>query len=189
MSLAASALPTARSTMSTDIDTKANSNGRAAAQPSPEVAAAMVATFTEGWRDPKGPEQFVAALSGMLAPDVVLIQPQMRPTVGLEAFEHGFVRPLFSLIDGVRGEVERWAARGDTVYIELTLRGTVGRRPISVRVCDRARLRADGRVAERETYLDPSPLLGAVARSPRAWPRFLSLRSRRLARLLERTPQ
>jgi hypothetical protein len=166
------------------IDTQ-TTNGRSGA--TTDLAAAWVAGFAEGWRAPASADAFVAHFRELLAPDIRLIQPQVPPTDGFDAFEREFVRPLFALIEGIHADVERWAADGDTIYVELTLRGTVGRRPLSARVCDRVRLNPDGRAAERETYFDPTPLLGAVARSPRAWPLFLSLRSRRLARLLERS--
>jgi hypothetical protein len=84
---------------------------------------------------------------------------------------------LFALIPDLHGEVERWGSRGHTLYIELTLRGTLGGRPLSWRACDRVTLR-DGVATERESYLDPSPILAAVARSPRAWPRFLRIQAR-----------
>src|SRR5438270_11899948 len=156
-------------------------------------ARAWVETFAEGWRAPRNAEALVEHFRDLLTPDVRLIQPQVPPTVGLDAFERDFVRPLFALIAGINADVEHWAARAETVYIELTLRGTVGGRPFAARVCDRVRLTPDGRCAERETYLDPTSLLGAVARSPRVWPLFLSMRvperarSRRLVRLLERS--
>ena len=170
----------------------------AASTPAPVAADAdragsWVEAFAEGWRAPAGPAAFVDHFRDLLTPDVRLVQPQIPPMIGLDAFERDFVRPLFALIDGIHADVERWAASGETIYIELTLRGTVGGRPFAARVCDRVRLAPDGRCAERETYLDPTALLGAVARSPRAWPLFLSLRvperarPRRLTRLLERS--
>jgi hypothetical protein len=163
------------------IETTTTDNGQALSAADP--ASAWVAAFAEGWRAPASPGAFVAHFRAILDPGIRLVQPQVAPTVGLEAFEREFVTPLFTLIDGIHGEVSNWAARGDTIYIELTLGGSVGGRRFSARVCDRVRLGADGRAVERESYLDPTPLLGAVARSPRAWPLFLSLRSRRLARL------
>jgi hypothetical protein len=65
--------------------------------------------------------------------------------------------------------VERFAIGAECAYAELTLRGTLGGRPISWRVCDRATLR-DGLVVERESYFDPTPLLRAILTRPRAWP-------------------
>jgi ketosteroid isomerase-like protein len=108
----------------------------------------------------------------MLAEDVRLIQPMVPTLVGRRAFAERFVQPLFALIPDLRGEVERWAARGDAIYIELTLRGTVGGRPLAWRACDRITLR-DGRAVERESYLDAASLIAAIARRPAAWPRFV----------------
>jgi ketosteroid isomerase-like protein len=142
-------------------------------------AAEWVAGFAEGWRSPDGPRAFCAHFRPMLAPDVRLIQPQLPPTVGHRAFEEQFAAPLFALIPDARGTVEGWAARAGHVYIELTLRGHIGRRPVRLRVCDRVTLR-DGLAIERETYCDPAPLLAAVARSPRAWLPFLRQQARRL---------
>ena len=137
-----------------------------------------VASFAEGWRARRGPDTFVAHFRQLLAEDVRLIQPQLPVIVGYADFEQRFVRPLFTLIPDLYGEVERWAARADTLYIELTLRGTLGRRAIAWRACDRITL-CDGFAVERESYYDATPLLVALARSPRSWPRFARLRIRR----------
>jgi hypothetical protein len=138
-----------------------------------------VAGFAEGWRAPGGPDAFTAHFRQLLANDVRLIQPQLPTIVGFDAFERRFVRPLFALIPDLYGDVERWAARDDTLYIELTLRGTLGRRALAWRACDRIALR-DGLAVERESYYDPTPLLAALARTPRSWPRFMRLRAPRL---------
>ncbi len=130
--------------------------------------------FTEGWRAPDGAEGFIAHFREMLADDIRLVQPQLGTTVGRRAFEEQFVRPLFELIPDLRAEVERWAVNGDEAFIEITLRGTLGTRAISWRACDRITLR-DGVAIERETYFDPMPLIAAIVRTPRAWPRFVSL--------------
>jgi len=148
--------------------------------PEQSAAEAWVAGFIQGWRAPAGPERFAAHFREMLAPDVRLIQPQLPTVTGRRGFEEQFVRPLFALIPDVRGEVERWAARGETLYIELTLSGTLGGRPVSWRVCDRVTLR-DGLAIERESYFDPGPLIAAVIRTPRAWAPFLRLRMSGLA--------
>jgi hypothetical protein len=139
-----------------------------------------VASFAEGWRARRGPDAFVAHFRQLLAEDVRLVQPQLPAIVGYAGFEKRFVRPLFTLIPDLYGEVERWAAREDTLYIELALRGTLGRRPITWRACDRITL-CDGLAVERESYYDATPLLAALARSPRSWPRFARLRMARPA--------
>jgi hypothetical protein len=69
------------------------------------------------------------------------------------------------------------SAMAARTVIELTLRGTLGARPVSWRACDRVTLR-DGVAIERESYLDPSPILAAVPRAPRAWPQFLRMQAR-----------
>jgi ketosteroid isomerase-like protein len=139
-----------------------------------------VAAFIDGWRAPRGPEQFAAHFRSQLSGEVRLIQPQLPMAVGHRGFEEQFVKPLFALMPDIRGEVERWAARGDHLYIELTLHATLGGRPLSWRVCDRVTLH-DGVAIERESYFDPAPLLTALARSPRAWPRFLRVQAGRVA--------
>ena len=40
----------------------------------------------------------------------------------------------------------------------------------------------DGVAIERQSYFDPTALLAAAARSPRAWPKVLRLRRRRAGR-------
>jgi ketosteroid isomerase-like protein len=154
--------------------------GATATSIDPETTARdWVERFAAGWRAPGGPEAFAAHFRSMLAPDIVLIQPQLPTIVGQRSFEEQFVKPLFGLIPDLRGEVERWASRGDTLYIEMTLRGMLAGRQLSWRVCDRLTLR-DGLAIERESYFDPSPLIAAVARTPRAWPAFVRLRTRSL---------
>jgi SnoaL-like domain len=133
--------------------------------------------FTEGWRAPAGADGFIAHFREMLADDIRLIQPQLGTTVGRSAFEEQFVRPLFDLMPDLRADVERWAVNGDEIFLEITLHGTLGRRAVAWRACDRVTLRA-GVAIERETYFDPTPLLRAIARTPRAWPRFIWLQAR-----------
>jgi ketosteroid isomerase-like protein len=148
-------------------------------------AEAWVAGFTEGWKAPHGAASFAAHFRSYLAPDVRLIQPQMPTIVGHRAFEAEFAEPLFALIPDLHGEIERWAASENHVYIELTLSGTLGGRPLRWRLCDRVTLR-DGRAVERESYFDPSPLMRAIATRPRAWPAVLRLRARQLVNGLRR---
>jgi ketosteroid isomerase-like protein len=136
------------------------------------AAADWVAMFAEGWANPVDADAFCDHFDPWFDPEVRMIQPNLRPTVGTKAFREEFARPLFDLVPNLHGTVEGWAASGDAVYIELRLEGTVGRRPFTMRTCDRVKLR-DGRAYERVAYLDPAPLLKAVAASPRSWPRFI----------------
>src|SRR5215211_3849657 len=134
-----------------------------------EAAQAWILAFAEGWRAPANADTFADHFQSWFDPQIRLIQPQLPTLVGHRAFRERFARPLFALIPDLAGDVERFAVGADCAYIELTLRGTLGGRPIAWRVCDRASLR-DGQVVERESYFDPLPLLRAILTRPRAWP-------------------
>ncbi len=135
-----------------------------------EISERWLHRFETGWAAGAGPEAFIAHFRPMLAEDVLLIGPWLPATRGLDAFESRFVRPLFALMPDLRARLGRSAVRGETIFAELALEGTLrGGRRVRMRVCDRIELR-DGLAIERETYLDPSPLLGALALSPRSWP-------------------
>lgn len=135
-------------------------------------AAAWVEAFAEGWRAPASAEAFADHFKPWLHPEIRLIQPQVPPIVGQAALLEQFVRPLFALVPDLHGTVEGWASSGDTVYIELRLEGTVGKQTVTLHTCDRVTLR-DGLAVERVAHLDPTPLLAAVARTPRAWTQFI----------------
>jgi ketosteroid isomerase-like protein len=145
------------------------------------AAEAWVEMFAEGWANPVDADTFCDHFDPWFHAEVRMIQPSVRPVVGKQAFREEFARPLFELVPDLHGTVESWAGSGDVVYIELRLEGTVGRRAFTMHTCDRVTLR-DGKAAERVAYLDPAPLVKAVARSPRAWPRFLRAQLRRLRR-------
>ncbi len=157
--------------------TTATENGTAAEA----EARAWVEMFAEGWANPVDADTFCDHFEPHLQPEVRMIQPSMRPIVGKEAFREEFARPLFDLVPDLHGTVEGWSADGDVAYIELRLEGKVGRTPFTLHTCDRIKLR-DGKAVERVAYLDATPLLKAVARSPRAWPKFLKTQLRSLRR-------
>ena len=144
-------------------------------------AQAWVEMFTEGWANPVDADAFCDHFEPHFQPEVRMIQPSMRPIVGKEAFREEFARPLFDLVPDLHGTVEGWSADGDVAYIELRLEGTIGRRRFTMHTCDRIKLR-DGKAAERVAYLDATPLLRAVARSPGAWSKFLKTQLRSLRR-------
>jgi ketosteroid isomerase-like protein len=145
------------------------------------AAAEWVAMFAEGWANPVNADRFCDHFDPWLDSEVRMIQPNLRPIVGRQAFREQFARPLFELVPDLHGTVEGWASSGDSVYIELRLDGTVGRRSFTMRTCDRIKLR-DGKAVERVAYVDPAPLLKAVAASPSAWPRFIRSQMRNLRR-------
>ena len=145
------------------------------------AAAQWVEMFAEGWANPVDPDSFCDHFDPWLHDDVRMIQPSIRPMVGKRAFREEFARPLFDLVPDLRGTVENWASAGDVVYIELRLEGTVGGRPLRMRSCDRIILR-DGKAVERLAYIDATPLVQAVLRSPRSWAKFARTQIRSLRR-------
>lgn len=143
------------------------------------AAEAWVAEFIAGWRDPAGPEEFADHFERVCTDDVRMIQPQLPTLVGKTAFREGFVRPTFDLIPDLHAVVHDWAADGDVIYINFTLEGTLGGKPISWPCIDRVVLR-DGLACERRAHFDPTPLVAAVTTRPRAWPAFARVQIRRL---------
>jgi ketosteroid isomerase-like protein len=158
-----------------------------------------VGEFIEGWRAPKSPDAFADHFDAVLTDDVRMIQPQLPTMVGKTAFREGFVRPTFALIPDLHATVHDWAVRrseakprraaveapdsdeaGDVVFINFTLAGTLGGKPLSWPCIDRIVLR-DGLACERRAYFDPTPLLRAVLTRPRAWPGFARIQAGRLA--------
>lgn len=144
------------------------------AAPSPQVEA-WVRAFTDGWRAPAGPDAFADHFVEVLHPEIRLVQPQLPTVVGHRAFRERFVRPLFTLMPDLRGEVRRWAGGEDFALIELELIGSLGGRRLSWTVVDRVTIR-DGLATERVSYSDPAPLLIALLTRPAAWPRFVRSR-------------
>ena len=145
------------------------------------AAKAWVEMFAEGWANPTDADTFCDHFDPWLDDDVRLIQPSVRPTVGKRGFREEFARPLFDLVPDLHGTVENWAAAGDVLYIEVRLEGTVGGRPVRLTSCDRITLR-EGRAIERVANLDPTPLVKAMLRSPRSWPRFARTQLKSLRR-------
>jgi hypothetical protein len=134
-----------------------------------------VESFAEGWQAPTDPDSFVEHFREWLQEDCRFVQPLVMGRVtGLKEFRERFVGPTFDLISDMHGSVENWAARNNTVYLELRVTGYVGHRPLTLRSCERITLR-DDRWSERVTYVDSLPLLFAVLRTPRIWPRAIRL--------------
>jgi SnoaL-like domain len=103
------------------------------AAPDTEAAQAWVAALAEGWLAPTSADAFADHFQPWLDPQVRLIQPQLPTLVGHRAFRERFARPLFALIPDLHGQVERSAVGADCAYVELTLRGTLGGRPVAWR--------------------------------------------------------
>jgi ketosteroid isomerase-like protein len=137
------------------------------AAPVKASAAEFVEFFATGWaigaHDPAG---FYRHFEQRLHPAAVMIQPIAPPTRGPDALRELF-GPLFEAVPDLTGKVLRWGETDDGVFIELTLRGNLGRRPVEWTVVDRIVLE-DGKIRERRSYFDSVPLLKAVALRPRA---------------------
>ncbi len=129
--------------------------------------AAFVRRFAEAWAEPT-----VDELVALTHPDATFTQP-------LAATAHGHtglanvLDELLSTIPDLRGELVSWAPVDETtVFVELRLCGTFGRRPIEWVTVDKIVLR-DGLIASRTANFDGLRLLGALARRPRGWPAWL----------------
>jgi ketosteroid isomerase-like protein len=142
-----------------------------------DAAARFVDGFAKSWARPT-----VDSHSALWTDDIVLIQPLVPKAVGRAACRESFAR-LFRLIPDLHATVRRWSATGDVVFIEFTLAGTFGGRPIAWDAVDRFVLR-DGLAAERVSYFDSLPLAIELAMRPRGWRSLASAGFRpRLSRL------
>jgi ketosteroid isomerase-like protein len=130
-----------------------------------DVAARFVDGFAKSWARPT-----VDSHSALWTDDVVLIQPLAPKAVGREACRESFAR-LFRLIPDIHATVHAWSASGDVVFVEFTLAGTFGGRPVEWDAVDRFVLR-DGLAAERVSYFDSLPLAIELALRPRGWRRL-----------------
>ncbi|MCT2583824.1 nuclear transport factor 2 family protein [Actinophytocola gossypii] len=129
--------------------------------------AEFVRRFADAWSAPT-----VAGLVALTHPDATFVQPLFTVARGHDRLSN-VLDELLQTIPDLRGEVLNWAAAGDdTVFVELRLSGTFGRRPIEWITVDKIVLR-DGLVAERTANFDGLRLLGALARRPRGWPVWL----------------
>lgn len=137
------------------------------AAPTTTSAAEFVEFFAAGWKlGARDADGFFRHFALRMHPDAVLIQPVAAPARGPGALRELFA-PLFEVVPDLHGEVQRWGETVDGVFIELTLRGHLGRRPVEWTVVDRIILE-DGLIRERRSYFDPVPLLRAIASKPLA---------------------
>ena len=131
------------------------------------TAAEFVEFFAAGWTLGAGDaEGFFGHFGPRMHPQTVLTQPVAPPAQGPGALRQLF-GPLFKAVPDLHGVVQRWGETCDGVFIELTLRGHLGGRPVEWTVVDRIILE-NGMIRERRSYFDPGPLLKAIALRPRA---------------------
>jgi len=127
----------------------------------------FVEFFEAGWKfGARDADGFFRHFGPRMHPNAALIQPIARTTRGPNALHELFV-PLFKAIPDLVGDLKRWGETADGVFIELTLHGHLGGRPVEWTVVDRIILE-DSLIRERRSYFDPAPLLKAVALRPRA---------------------
>jgi hypothetical protein len=139
--------------------------------PADTRAADFARRFADFWSAP-APER----LGSILAANVRLVAPMTPTTHSLAEGERAFAR-LFGLVPDLTAEMHGWGATETGVLIEFTLSGSAGGAPISWRAVDRFTIGEGGLATERVSYFDSLPLIGALARRPRAWPAFLRSRA------------
>ena len=132
------------------------------------AAERLAAALGEAWRGaPRG--ELPRGLRHLFVPDVRFSQPFAPPNVGYRGFERSYAS-LLALLPDLDIEVVGWSARGANLYVEFELSGTVGRKRLLLRSCDRFVLR-EGLVVERHAFIDLLPLIWAIAVRPLTWPR------------------
>ena len=129
--------------------------------PAAEELPAFATRFARWWEAPDP-----ATLGELLAPDVVLVQPMLPTTRGLDAAKQSFSR-LLDAIPDLHATVHAGAQNGNLVFIDFTLQGTTGGRAIEWRAIDRFTLAGD-LARERVSRFDPLPLV-AAGLHPAAW--------------------
>lgn len=133
-------------------------------------AARFAAQFTDAWRSPD-----LAKHEAMWSDDIVLIQPMMGTLRGRQACRESFAR-LFALIPDLHADVHRVGHGSHEVFIEFTLSGTYGGKPIAWAAVDRFTF-TDGLIAERVSYFDSTPLIGKLVARPAGWDRLARIGS------------
>jgi ketosteroid isomerase-like protein len=119
----------------------------------------FVTKFAQFWDDP-APQ----GLTELLHPDVVLVQPLVPRTVGIEAAEAQFQR-LFDCLPRLHAHVDHWCGDGDLVFIEFRMHARIQGSLIEWPNVNRLLLR-DGKGIERVTYFDALAVVPTLLRHP-----------------------
>ncbi len=133
-------------------------------------AARFAEQFADTWRSPD-----LAKHEALWSDDIVLTQPLMGTLRGRQACRDSFQR-LFALVPDLHAEVHRVGHGPTEVFIEFTLSGTYGGKPIAWDAVDRFTF-ADGLIAERVSYFDSTPLIGKLVGRPAGWERLVRMGS------------
>ena len=95
--------------------------------PAQAAATEFVEFFAAGWAiGARDPEAFFRHFGPRMHPNTALIQPIAPPARGPGALRELF-GPLFKAMPDLTGTLRRWGQTDDGVFIELTLRGHLGR--------------------------------------------------------------
>lgn len=130
-----------------------------------------VTEFARKWqRGQASTEEFM----DLMGPDIRLVAPGLRPTVGRAAGTEAF-RRAFVVMPDLTATVSRWAQRDDRLFIEMTFEATVGGRRIVWPNVDRF-VFVDGYAVERAAYFNPTKVRAAFLRSPAGWMQLLKRR-------------
>jgi ketosteroid isomerase-like protein len=131
-----------------------------------QFAAQFAETFAEVWRRPD-----LAKHEAVWSDDIVLIQPMMGTLRGKQACRESFQR-LFALVPDLTATVHRVGHGKKEVFVEFTLSGTYGGKPIAWDAVDRFTF-TNGLIAERVSYFDSAPLMARLLGRPSGWDRLL----------------
>src|SRR5688500_20329013 len=101
--------------------------------------------FQRSWTAP-GP----GAWDDLLTEDVLMVQPLVPTTRGRSAWD-AQINDVLELVPDLTGTVQNWSGSGNTMFIELTLAGTLGGKPVSWGLVDVLPLTGD-RVSKRVSY-------------------------------------
>jgi hypothetical protein len=129
-------------------------------------AGAFAERFADTWRTPD-----LAKHESLWSDDIVLTQPMMGTVRGKQACRDAFAR-LFALVPDLHADVHSVGHGKSQVFIEFTLSGTYGGKPIAWDAVDRFTFTA-GLIAERVSYFDASPLVLKLVGRPRGWERLV----------------
>ncbi|MCC8960768.1 nuclear transport factor 2 family protein [Bradyrhizobium sp. Pear76] len=135
--------------------------------------AAWAGCFAEVWDRPR---ERLDRLLGLLSDDIVLKAP-IRPPVsrGKQAARRGFEVALHGMPD-LRADIQRWRGAGDTLFIELTFRATIGGHAIAWNNVDRITF-SGGIAVERVAFFDPTIVRRAFFRNFAAFRQLRRMRT------------
>jgi ketosteroid isomerase-like protein len=131
-----------------------------------QFAARFAEQFAETWRTPD-----LAKHEALWSEDIVLTQPMMGTLRGKQACRESFQR-LFALIPDLHADVHRVGHGTHEVFIEFTLSGTYGAKPIAWDAVDRFTFNK-GLIAERVSFFDSAPLMLKLVGRPSGWERLV----------------